>query len=141
MYLWRAVDHEGEVLDMLVQRRRDKRAALRLMRKLLKKQGFTPKLLTTDKLGSYGSAFRHLRLACPHEQGLRKNCGKLPSSGATTRAQDATVQVSSIRPALPQHPCRRPQHIQSSTTPRPRSTLRTFRAEAAAQWQDAVAAA
>ena len=44
MYLWRAVDHEGEVLDMLVQRRRDSRAALRLMRKLLKKQGFAPKL-------------------------------------------------------------------------------------------------
>jgi putative transposase len=40
MYLWRAVDHEGEVLDMLLQRRRDSRAALRLMRKLLKKQGF-----------------------------------------------------------------------------------------------------
>ena len=58
---------------MLVQRRRDKRAALRLMRKLLKKQGFTPKLLTTDKLGSYGAAFRHLGLTCPHEQGLRKN--------------------------------------------------------------------
>jgi putative transposase len=73
MYLWRAVDHEGEVIDMLVQRRRDKRAALRLMRKLLRKQGFVPKLLTTDKLGSYGSAFRHLRLTCPHEQGLRKN--------------------------------------------------------------------
>ena len=47
MYLWRAVDHEGEVLDMLVQRRRDTRAALRLMRKLLKKQGFPPKLLVT----------------------------------------------------------------------------------------------
>ena len=62
MYLWRAVDHEGEVLDMLVQRRRDKRAALRLIRKLLRKQGFVPKLLTTDKLGSYGAAFRHLRL-------------------------------------------------------------------------------
>jgi transposase-like protein len=60
MYLWRAVDHEGEILDMLVQRRRDKRAALRLMRKLLKKQGFAPKLLVTDKLRSYGSAFRHL---------------------------------------------------------------------------------
>ena len=53
MYLWRAVDQEGEVLDMLVQRRRDKRAALRLIRKLLRKQGFVPKLLTTDKLGSY----------------------------------------------------------------------------------------
>src|SRR6202021_229503 len=55
MYLWRAVDHEGEVLDMLVQRRRDKRSALRLMRKLLKKRGFTPTMLVTDKLGAYGS--------------------------------------------------------------------------------------
>jgi transposase-like protein len=43
------VDYDGEVLDMLVQRRRDSRAALRLMRKLLKKQGFAPKLLVTDK--------------------------------------------------------------------------------------------
>src|SRR5215472_16768255 len=72
MYLWRAVDHEGEILDMLVQRRRDSRAALRLMRKLLKKQGFGPKLLVTDKLRSYACAFRRLRLTCPHEQGLRK---------------------------------------------------------------------
>src|SRR5437588_8970885 len=44
MYLWRAVDDEGEILDMLVQRRRDKHAALRLMRKLLRKHGFAPKL-------------------------------------------------------------------------------------------------
>ena len=73
MYLWRAVDHEGEVLDMLVQRRRDSRAALRLMRKLLKKQGFAPKLVITDKLRSYAAAFRRLRLTCPHEQGLRMN--------------------------------------------------------------------
>jgi transposase-like protein len=43
------------------------------MRKLLKKQRFTPKSLTTDKLGSYGAAFRHLGLTCPHEQGLRAN--------------------------------------------------------------------
>ena len=64
MYLWRAVDQEGEILDMLVQGRRDTQAAPRLMRKLLKKQGFAPKLLVTDKLGSYGSAFRHLRLTC-----------------------------------------------------------------------------
>ena len=44
LYLWRAVDDEGEVLDMLVQRRRDSWAALRLMRKLLKKQGFAADL-------------------------------------------------------------------------------------------------
>jgi putative transposase len=62
MYLWRAVDHEGEVLDMLVQRRRDSRAALRLIRKLLRKLGFAPKLLVTDKLRSYAAAFRRLRL-------------------------------------------------------------------------------
>src|ERR1700738_4602098 len=62
MYLWRAVDHEGEVLDVLVQSRRDSRAALRLMRKLLKKQGVAPKLLVTEKLRSYASAFRRLRL-------------------------------------------------------------------------------
>ena len=65
MYLWRAVDHEGEVLDMLVQRRRDSRAALRLMRKLPKKQGFAPRLLVTDMLRSYASEFRRLRLTCP----------------------------------------------------------------------------
>ena len=76
MYLWRAVDGEGEVLDMLVQRRRDTRSALRLIRKLLKKQGFVPKLLVTDKLCSYASAFRRLRLTCRHEQGLRRNRGE-----------------------------------------------------------------
>jgi transposase-like protein len=45
---------------MLVQQRRDKRAALRLMRKLLKKQGFAPKVLVTDKLRSYAAARREL---------------------------------------------------------------------------------
>src|SRR5262249_54984742 len=62
MYLWRAVDHEGEVLDMLVQRRRDSPAALRLMRKLLKKQGFVPKLLVTDKLPLYHRVRANLAL-------------------------------------------------------------------------------
>ena len=70
MYLWRAVDHEGEIL---VQRRRDPSAAVKLMRKLLRKQGFAPTRVTTDKLRSYGAAFRHLGLSCHHEQGLRTN--------------------------------------------------------------------
>ncbi|KAA0685016.1 IS6 family transposase [Azospirillum brasilense] len=50
MHLWQAVDDEGEVLEMLVQRRRDKAAALKLMRKLLKKHGFAPTEVTTDDL-------------------------------------------------------------------------------------------
>jgi transposase-like protein len=52
MYLWRAVDSEGEVLDLLVQSKRDTKAALRLLGKLLKKQGYAPHELVTDKLGS-----------------------------------------------------------------------------------------
>src|ERR687898_2242463 len=73
MYLWRGVDSEGEVLDLLVQAKRDTAAALRLMRKPLKKQGYAPNQIVTDKLGSYGAAKRELRLSCRHEQGLRKN--------------------------------------------------------------------
>src|SRR5215211_8116546 len=53
LWLWRAVDSEGEVLDLLVQPKRDQAAAVRLMRKLLKKQGFAPDVLVTDKLRSY----------------------------------------------------------------------------------------
>jgi putative transposase len=56
VYLWRAVDAEGEVLDVLVQSRRNKRAALKLMRKLLKKHGFVPDKLVTDDLRSYTAA-------------------------------------------------------------------------------------
>src|SRR5215216_5053455 len=73
MYLWRAVDSEGEVLDLLVQAKRDTAAALRLMRKLLKKQGSAPDELVTDKLGSYGAARRALGLCTRHDQGLRQN--------------------------------------------------------------------
>jgi transposase-like protein len=62
-WLWRAVDNEGEVLDFLVQRRRDAKAARRLMKKLLKKQGFAPSRVVTDKLRSYASAFRAIGLA------------------------------------------------------------------------------
>ena len=63
LYLWRAVDDEGEVLDMLVQRRRDSWAALRLMRKLLKKQGFVPKLLVTDRSADLAAAPRSNAIA------------------------------------------------------------------------------
>src|SRR6478609_12098024 len=71
LYLWRAVDSEGEILDMLVQSRRDKGAALQL----LKKHGFAPRVLVTDKLRSYGAARRELGLSARHEQGMRRTIG------------------------------------------------------------------
>ena len=135
MYLWRAVDHESEVLDMLVQRRRDSRAAVRLMRKLLKRQGFAPKLLVTDKLGSYASAFRRLGLSCPHEQELRKNNRAENPHQVVRRRERKLQRFKSARSAqcfLSMHAAvhntfNLQRHLVS------RSTLRIFRAEAAAQ--------
>jgi putative transposase len=143
MYLWRAVDHEGEVLDMLVQRRRDTQAAVRLIRKLLKKQGSAPKLLVTDKLGSYGAAFRRLGLTCPHDRGLRKNNRAENSHQIVRRRERKMQQFKSSRSAqrfLNIHSAvhntfNHQRHLVS------RSTLRIFRAEAAARWQDAVTVA
>ncbi|MVA22481.1 IS6 family transposase [Agrobacterium vitis] len=65
-WLWRAVDANGYVLDALLQSRRNKRAALRLMRKLLKSQGVTPRVMVTDKLGSYSAAKRQLMPGIEH---------------------------------------------------------------------------
>src|ERR687898_381194 len=62
MYLWRAVDAEGEVLDVLLQPKRDTKAARKLMRKLLKRQAMTPDEWVTDKNPSYGAALRELKL-------------------------------------------------------------------------------
>ena len=65
-WLWRAVDNEGEVLDFLVQSRRNANAALILMRKRLKKQGVAPTRISTDKLGSYHVTIRTLGLTAEH---------------------------------------------------------------------------
>ena len=73
LYVWRAVDGEGEVLDILVQPRRDHNAALKLMRKLLKKQGITPAAIVTDRLGSYGSALRELGVGRRHDTSRWRN--------------------------------------------------------------------
>jgi putative transposase len=69
MYLWRAVVFEGEVLDVLVQARRNNRAAIKMMRKLLKSQGFTPAAIVTDKQPSYGAALSDLGMKARHVTG------------------------------------------------------------------------
>ena len=65
-WLWRAVDQHGIVLDEILQRRRDKRAAKRLLVSLLKRQGWTPRRIVTDKLASYGAAKRQLAPGIEH---------------------------------------------------------------------------
>jgi putative transposase len=141
LYLWRAVDDEGEVLDMLVQRRRDSRSALRLMRKLLKKQGFVPKLLVTDRLRSYASAFRRPRLTCRHERGLRKNSRAENSHQAVRRCErklqrsPRSAQRFLSMQAAVHNTLNFQRHLISP------STLRMFRAQATAEWRNAVAAA
>ena len=67
-WLWRAVDQDGTVLDILVQRRRDKQAAKRLLRKLLTRQARPPRVMVTDKLASYGAAKRELMPGVEHRQ-------------------------------------------------------------------------
>ena len=67
-WLWRAVDQAGMVLDMLVQGRRDKRAAKRLLRKLLKRQCRAPRVMVTDKLPSYGAAKKELMPSVEHRR-------------------------------------------------------------------------
>jgi len=136
MYLWRAVDQEGEILDLLIQPRRDKRAAVRLMRKLLKKQGFAPKRAVTDKLPSYAAAFRDLGLTCHHEQGLRTN-NRAENSHQVVRRRERKMQrfksAGSAQRFLSVHAAVHntfylQRHLIS------RSTLRKFRAEAMAHW-------
>ena len=67
-YLWRAVDQEGVVLDILVQSRRNKGAAIRFLRRLLTGMRYAPRVIVTDKLKSYGAAIRELNLQVDHRQ-------------------------------------------------------------------------
>jgi putative transposase len=67
-YLWRAVDQDGNVLDILVTSRRDTQAATRFFRKLLKDLEYVPRVLITDKLRSYGAARRRVLRSVEHRQ-------------------------------------------------------------------------
>ena len=66
-YLWRAVDQDGEVIDILLQTRRNRHAAARFLRKLLKRSGRVPHRLVTDRLGSYCAAYRVIMPSVVHD--------------------------------------------------------------------------
>jgi putative transposase len=90
-YLWRAVDQEGKVLDILVQHRRDKPAAKKFLRKLLKGLTYVPRVLVTDKLKSYGAAKRELPPSVEHRQHRYLN-KRAENSHQPTRQRERRMQ-------------------------------------------------
>ena len=90
-WLWRAVDNEGEVLDFLVQPKRDARAAMKLIRKLLKRQGWEPTRIVTDKLRSYHVAFRSIGLTAEHIDNKRSN-NRAENSHQPVRRRERKMQ-------------------------------------------------
>jgi putative transposase len=143
LYLWRAVDSEGEVLDILVQSRRNKQAARKLMRKLLKKQGFVPDAFVTDKLPSYGAALKDLGMDGRHVTGGRSN-NRAENSHLPVRQRERRMQrfksAGSAQRFLSTHAAvyntfNIQRHLIS------RKTLRQFRNDAMSVWQTVAAAA
>ena len=143
VYLWRAVDCEGEVLDVLVQSRRNKRAALKLMRKLLKSQGISPDAVMTDKLPSYGAALSELGMRARHITGGRIN-NRAENSHLPIRQRERRMQrfksAGSAQRFLSTHAAiyntfNVQRHLIS------RRTMRQFRAAAMDRWDAMTAAA
>ena len=141
-WLWLAIDDEGEILDLLVQRRRDNAAAVKLMRKLLKKQGFAPEALVTDKLRFYNAAKSEIGLSARHERGLRMN-NRAENSHQPTRRRERKMQrfkspgsaqrFLSIHAAV-HNTFNVQRHLIS------RRTLRVFREDAFGTWRASTAA-
>ena len=141
VYLWRAVDDEGTVLDVVVQRRRNTKAAIRLLRKLLKNQGIRPTRIVTDRLGSYSAALKELGLKDLQDMGGRKNNRAESSHIPIRRRERKSQRFRSVRNAqklLSAHSqiynlFNHRRHLIS------RNTLQKFRHQANLEWNLATA--
>ena len=117
-YLWRAVDQDGDVIDILVQPRRNRRAAKRFFRKLLKDQGREPRRLVTDELRSYGAAHRTTMPSVIHDTRRYAN-NRAEVSHQPTRQRErqiARVQIRGARATIPIGPRNHPQPLPSRTS-------------------------
>jgi putative transposase len=90
-YLWRAVDQDGNVLDILVQSRRDKAAARRFLRRLMKKTRMVPRVIVTDKLRSYGAAHREVMPSVEHRSHKGLN-NRAENSHQPTRQRERAMK-------------------------------------------------
>lgn len=140
MYLWRAVDDEGEVLDLVMQRNRDTGAALKLLKRLLRNQPVEPETITTDGLGSYVAALKILGLQDRHRPGrLRENNraenAHLPIRRRERKMQRFKSQASAQRFLTTHSAIYNTFYTQPHLISRP--TLRRFRGEALRVWNEA----
>ena len=144
MWLWRAVDDEGEVLDVLLQKRRNKGAAMKLLRKLLKNTAIHPETITTEGLASYRAAMRELALTKRHRTGgMRANNraenSHLPIRRRERKQQKFKSQGSAQRFLSTHAAVYNTFSVQPHLISRP--TLRHFRAVAHQTWAAATTAA
>ena len=90
-YLWRAVDQDGDVLDILVQSRRDKKAAKKFFRKLLKRMQYVPRVIVTDQLRSYHAAKQQIMSSVEHPQDKWQN-NRAENSHQPTRLRERVMR-------------------------------------------------
>ena len=109
-YLWRAVDQEGVVLDILVQDRRDAKAAKQFFKRLLKGLQYVPRVIVTDKMRSYGVAQRHLLPDVEH-RGSRYLNNRAENSHRPTRRRERQMQRFKLPSAGSELPLRSCFHL------------------------------
>lgn len=139
----RDVDREGEEFDVFIQKRRNKAAAQKLLRKLLKSQGATPERIVTDGLASYKAAMRIPGCKDRHRPGRMRDNNRIDNSHLPVRRRERKMQrfksqgqaqrCVSTRSAI-YHTFNTQRHLVS------RNTLRAFRSAAMAEWNAASAA-
>jgi len=95
-YLWRAVDHEGEVLEVFATKRRDRRVALNFLKQTMKRYG-RPKSIVTARLRCYGAAMKALGIAERQECGRRLNNGAENSHHPFRRREGALAKIRDVK--------------------------------------------
>ena len=142
MYLWRAVDNEGEVLDLVMQRRRDTNAALKLLKRLLRNQPVDPVSITTGGHGSYAAALKELAFTDIHRPGRLRENNRAENSHLPIRRRERKMQgfksQASAQRFLTTHAAIYNTFYTQSHLIR-RQILRRFRSEAMRVWSEAVA--
>jgi putative transposase len=144
MWRWRAVDDEGEVLDVLVQKRRNTKAAMRLFRKLLKNTGCRPERISTDRLASYRAAAREPGLSHRHRPGRMIGNNRAENSHLPIRRRERKQMKFKSQASAQRFLATHAASYNNFNFQRDmirRSTLRLFRIEADWTWVAATAAA